>query len=687
MRLSCLRAVMLASSFIAMPALAAPPTTSATVPSLSETNGTAKTTITCLTGTTLAAPQMSVGPVTSGADETSQVTVTCQTKAPPSVIVSGGVVKEGARLALTATRTGDLRKSSRVTIATQDWTALAGADYTAKTMDFYFAAGVATATVTMTTLQDTLVEGPEKFLGNLTVRQNAVLTNSRVEFTIQDDDVLARVPKLATINQTVSEAKTDVYVTVTKDLDNGLPLTYAWSQVGGTALVNQDYSPRSETRTIPAGILTDTFVTNLVNDAIHEDQEAFQVKIQCVTNCDPAPALGTITINDDDPVIVPPIIVPPIVIPPATGWMPSPTIDGMVSIPSPFDPLTYLTPSWGSGNVAPTASPDVVGAFRFTLGDLGLNYDDPVMYPNQPGASHLHQWYGNRLDANMSTYDKVRGAYATATNPVNPTGYWSSALLDGNGNVIRPDYESVYYKRRPASDPACQGFGLATQGQGTCLANGIPNGLKMIFGYDMINGRPAETDLALYFNCDGPGAVQGHYKTMAEAIPNCPATRPENMGDANKRNRFGVVMNARTCWDAKNLDSPDHRSHVAYKQDTHNGYAACPATHPYVMPDLQLAIWYTILPGDDLRKWSASSDPAHPEAGPLRTFHADYDESWDGIVKQMWVDNCINKKLNCAGGDLGNGKQIKQYANPVYGFVNPNPRTPIPPAPMTGMTH
>ena len=42
----------------------------------------------------------------------------------------------------------------------------------------------------------------------------------------------------------------------------------------------------------------------------------------------------------------------------------------------------------------------------------------------------------------------------------------------------------------------------------------------------------------------------------------------------------------------------------------------------------------------------------------------------------MWTDNCINKMLNCSGGDLGNGYKMKMYA----GFSwNANPRlVPVP---------
>jgi hypothetical protein len=44
----------------------------------------------------------------------------------------------------------------------------------------------------------------------------------------------------------------------------------------------------------------------------------------------------------------------------------------------------------------------------------------------------------------------------------------------------------------------------------------------------------------------------------------------------------------------------------------------------------------------------------------------------------MWTDNCINKMLNCSGGDLGNGLQLKGADKPSYGWRNPNRLVPIP---------
>jgi hypothetical protein len=35
------------------------------------------------------------------------------------------------------------------------------------------------------------------------------------------------------------------------------------------------------------------------------------------------------------------------------------------------------------------------------------------------------------------------------------------AMLNGVGGVVRPDFVSIYYKRRPSSDPECQRMGIA----------------------------------------------------------------------------------------------------------------------------------------------------------------------------------------------------------------------------------
>lgn len=303
---------------------------------------------------------------------------------------------------------------------------------------------------------------------------------------------------------------------------------------------------------------------------------------------------------------------------------------------------TMVQPTGGTGIVPPSARPDTVGAFRFICQPGQVSYDDPIVFPGQPGKSHLHQWFGNTTGDAYSTYETLRSrGSSTCMNTANRSAYWMPAMLDGRGHVVRPDYVTIYYKRHPASSPDC--LRMAPRG-----CTGIPRGLRMIFGYDMITHRPSAA--GGYFNCDGPGAKSAHYRTITEAAQNCPAGA-----------RLGAIINAPDCWDGQRLDSPNHRDHMATASYGSQGFPRCPSTHPYVIPAFTMGAWYTV---DDAgaASWYLSSDDM-PGMGRMTagsTFHADWFGAWDDKVMKLWTDNCIDKMLNCSGGDLGNGQQLVQ---------------------------
>ena len=328
------------------------------------------------------------------------------------------------------------------------------------------------------------------------------------------------------------------------------------------------------------------------------------------------------------------------------------TLDGDRPIPSNFDVSQSLRPTWGSGKLPASAVPDVVGAFRFICTAGQVLADDPIVFPGQPGKSHLHQFYGNE-DANASSTFASLRAHGTSTcnrGPfaANRSAYWMPAMLDGSGQVVKPLFVAIYYKRRPASDPKCGGLGSAPGAIGKCV--GIPNGLKFIFGYDMLTGKSPTG--SLWFNCTGAGAKSGHYPNLAQVAANCPIG-----------SKLGAVIEAPNCWDGKNLDSPNHRDHVTYQvRNTNSGQRTCPSSHPYAIPGFTLGAWYVV--HSDPSQWSLSSDAMHPNLPKGSTFHADYFEAWDPGVKTLWTQNCIDKMLNCSGGDLGNGEQLKGAVDP-----------------------
>jgi hypothetical protein len=334
------------------------------------------------------------------------------------------------------------------------------------------------------------------------------------------------------------------------------------------------------------------------------------------------------------------------------------TVSEYSIIPSNFDINSELI----DAPLPPSSAADLEGAFRFVCSAGQVLADDPIMFPGQPGKSHLHQFYGNTAANAYSTYNSLRTTgQSTCMSPLNRSAYWMPALLDGKGNVVRPDYVAIYYKRRPDSDPVVSDpTNPQYQGKGVAL----PNGLRFIFGWDPTGVNSARTGAA-WFNCDGPTGVAGRYDNIPQAMANCPAG-----------NKFGAVIFAPDCWDGKNLDSADHRSHVSYATYGTWGYLKCDANHPYVIPTFTIGAWYTIAPGDDTSKWHYSSDEMVSGQPAGYTFHADWFGAWDNTIMSTWMANCINKMLSCSSGNLGNGKEMKMFS----GFSwTANPRlVPVP---------
>ncbi len=350
---------------------------------------------------------------------------------------------------------------------------------------------------------------------------------------------------------------------------------------------------------------------------------------------------------------------------PAASSPAAPITGELASIASNFDINSELVPAWGTAAIPVSAAPDDVGAFRFICAASHEASDDPIVYPGQAGRSHLHQFFGNTGANANSTYASLRTTgESTCTSKLNRSAYWMPAMLNGKGQVVRPDFVSIYYKRLPTNSATCKKQGKA------CV--NLPRGLRFIFGYDMLNPASAKTGEG-YFNCQGTGSTPGNYRTIVEAAKYCPVGA-----------QLGAIISAPSCWDGVNLDSPDHRSHVAYPGYGDWGYLKCPATHPYVIPTFTLGSWYTTDADlnrsgtwdKTLKSWHLSSDEMMGGMEPGSTFHTDWFGAWDDTVMAMWSANCIDKLLNCSGGDLGNGKQLKSYSG--FSFTASPRLVPVP---------
>ncbi|MGJ8619629.1 MAG: DUF1996 domain-containing protein [Methylophilaceae bacterium] len=242
--------------------------------------------------------------------------------------------------------------------------------------------------------------------------------------------------------------------------------------------------------------------------------------------------------------------------------------------------------------------------------------DDPVVYPNQEGASHNHTFFGNTgINANADMNKASEYGNGTCNGGIaNRSGYWSPSLVDTATNlVIKPWFAVFYYK---------------TGKPNTVIAP--PKGLRMIAGTSSAQSAQGGFREILRWTCNDV------YAGRQESIPAC-------SGKLSKLVAFP------SCWDGKNLDSPDHKAHMAYSD---NG--TCPASHPLQIPDITVNIHYQVPSTNRLR---LSSDNYIGGAGGF-SGHADWVNGWNEAVMNQIVNGCLRARKDCHADLLGNGQAL-----------------------------
>ena len=345
---------------------------------------------------------------------------------------------------------------------------------------------------------------------------------------------------------------------------------------------------------------------------------------------------------------------------PSTATVLATSLLGAAAIADNFDATTWLEPGEARSPIT-DGSP---GAFRFTCLAGQISRDDPIVYPGQPGKSHLHQFFGNTGTNASSDYQSLRttgGSTCTRSTGSSPqrSAYWMPAMLDGAGNVVKPDFVNTYYKQLPANDPRCSSTVVSQDNRaagpsiGKCVP--MPNGLRFILGYNMatMSGGPADMTSrdweAMGFDCMdrpvGANSYTGIQRTMAAilATGRCPAGA-----------YLRVYLTFPQCWDGKNLDSPDHRAHIVQPPQS-----ICPQTHPYKVPEIAIQAFFSVDQNFFAGKWRLASDEMMPGVAAGTTLHMDYWEAWSPTIKDIWQKNCVDGPSSCSAGNVGDGRQIK----------------------------
>ena len=227
--------------------------------------------------------------------------------------------------------------------------------------------------------------------------------------------------------------------------------------------------------------------------------------------------------------------------------------------------------------------------------------DDPLVFPGLPGASHLHTFVGNTAPTASSTPESlVNNGSSSCEDAKDTASYWFPTLLQ-NGKPVPNTTVTFYYKSGVTDYRTVRPF---------------PAGFRELVG-DM--KTPNAASFGGEWDCGNPGG------TTKEIPASCPAG-----------NVLIVRYMAPSCWDGLHLDTPDHKSHMAYPVK-----GVCPADHPVAVPMLQSKVAYKLTSG--VTKGLAFS------SGASFSFHYDFMNGWNQARLEELVKHCINEGRQCNG--------------------------------------